>query len=129
MEEEKRRGLFDIFKSLSHSKQLVDGDVERYEPFMTNRIFSHFPDTLFHANLMNLYGSLPKEAQMDYYLTATVAKSRFAPWYKPPPSPEELNSIKLQTGCSNRESLLYLELLEQLKLKSITKINKGGITK
>lgn len=126
--EKKKRGLFDIFASLSKTKRLEEGDVDNYEPFMTNRVFSHSVDSLFHANLMNLFGDLPKEAQMDYYLFAIPARGRYSEWFKPPSSPEELSQIRMQTGCSNKESLLYLELLEQIGKKELAHLKKGGVS-
>jgi len=127
--EPKARNLFDIFLSLSKSKRLEEGDVDRYEPYMTNKIFSHTADTLFHANLMNQYYDLPKEAQMDFYLYGTPGKGRYSEWYKVPTPPEELAHIRLQTGCSNKESFIYFDLLESLQKKSLAKVRKGGTTK
>ena len=126
---ENKRGLFDIFNSLSKTKQLEEGDEELYEPYMTNKIFSHHPETLFNANHMNLYNMLPIKAQLDYYLYSTSSKQRFSKWFKPPVSPDIIKDIQLQLGCSKSEAIHYLELLETLGVSDQYIIKKGGITK
>lgn len=125
--EEKPRNIFDVFNSISKSKKLENGDMELYTPYLMNRIFSKHPDTLFIANELNVYTELSNEMQCDLYLYAIIPKTRFAKWFKPEPSAEELNYIQTSLEVSKKKSKEYLDLLDDLD-KSSLKLSKGGIT-
>ncbi len=79
---EKERTIFDVFKSLSQTKKLCVNDKDLYLPVIINKSFSKFPDSVFLSNQMNELNSLPKEAQLDYYLLTTVSRNRFHRWNK-----------------------------------------------
>ena len=76
------RTIFNIFKSLSETKQLEVGDLDIYNPVLINKMFSKFPDTLFIANNLNGFFSLPNEAQIDFLLLTVVKRNRFYRWPK-----------------------------------------------
>lgn len=128
-EEEKKiksRDIFDVFKSLSQTKEIFPGDEEIYNAFLINRIFAKFPDTLFLANEMNTLSNLTIEQQMDFYKTATVSKSRFAKWFKAPPDVEQVALLMKKLQVSKSEATIYLDLLtEEDRINLNPKI--GGI--
>lgn len=124
--EEKPRGLFDVLNSLSKTKEMKDGDLGLYDSFMANKYFSKFPDTIFLANEMNSFPDMDKEMQMDFYLSATVPRARFAKWFKPPPSEEVISFIIKSLKVSKRESISYLELLTPQEKENILP-SKGGL--
>lgn len=124
--EEKHRGLFDVLNSLSKTKELKDGDLGLYDPYMANKYFSKSLDSIFLANEMNSFPDLDKEMQIDFYLTATVPRARFAKWFKPPPSEEVISFIIKDLKVSKREALSYLDLLTPQEKENILP-SKGGL--
>src|SRR5690242_4993659 len=71
-----------------------------YPPFVVNRCMSYFPDTLMHAQEMNLRGHLDKRLQYEYLLKSVRKRKRFAPWQKNV-SPEDLQIVKDYYGFNN----------------------------
>ncbi len=125
--EKKPRNIFDVFNGLSKTKKLEPGDMDLYSPYMLNRIFSKFPDTLFLANELNALFELPNEMQKDLYLYATIPKTRFAKWFKPLPNPDEVKFIQTSLEVSKIKAISYLELLNDNE-KELLKLSKGGMT-
>lgn len=126
-EEEKPRGLFDIFKSLSQTKDSIDSDIENYNAFMMNRCFAKYPDTIFLANEMDKFSAyLSSEIQRDFYLYAVNSKARFAKWYKPIPPLETINYLISSLEISREEALVYLDLFSEEEKKNLLP-KKGGL--
>jgi len=76
---------FDYIASINVSKEnlIVDDASEKgYEPFLTNRNFSLFPETVMYANEMNKLYQLDKKLQYDFYLYGIPKRKRFAKWPK-----------------------------------------------
>jgi len=61
--------LSDILNSINQSKENIlskDSRLEKdYVPFVINKCFSYFPDTIFYANKMNQMAFLDKKMQYD----------------------------------------------------------------
>jgi hypothetical protein len=51
-----------------------------YDPFLTNRAFSYFPDSILYANEMNSRHFLDKRMQYDYLYYGISKKKRFSKW-------------------------------------------------
>lgn len=133
---EKEIGLFDFINMINSSKtnkppltkeefQAVEG---KYVPFIVNRHFSHFGDTLFIANELNKYPNLPYDMQFDLYCRLVKPKKRYTKWAK-----ERVD--KLVTALSNlmyiseREAMQYTNLLTDEEKEDIIKldsIREGG---
>ncbi|MCX8009341.1 MAG: DNA polymerase clamp loader subunit A [Patescibacteria group bacterium] len=76
---------------------------EDYPPFVVNRIFSNFPDTLFHAHAMNRYPRLDRDLQYKYLYYAISQKSRFCPIIKTKLLSEEvLDDIEKKYNISKK---------------------------
>lgn len=79
---------FEFVKSINQKKnhELIDVNVASYEPFVINRTYSYFADTVFFANEMNRFSGveqIPKEGQFDFYYYGMPKKSnRFSKWIK-----------------------------------------------
>ena len=79
--------LFDIVADLSFEKNDLlrnanrDELLHEYNPFMINRAFSMYPDTIMYAEEMNGLRDLDKDMQHDYFLRAIPKKKRFG-WVK-----------------------------------------------
>lgn len=124
---------FDFIKSVSQTKEdlIKKSDTpehveKQYNPYMVNRGFSYFQDTILHANEMNNHHWLFKDAQYKYYLGALRSRNRFSKWYKAEKN-EELDLIQQYFQCNRTVAKQYSKVLnkEQIdKIKSST--NKGG---
>ena len=77
----KKYGDWSVVDSLSSTKQYVDVEEpeNKYVPWLVNRHFSNFIDTVLHSNEMNMHADLDPKLQYDYYF-GSVRKSRR--WYK-----------------------------------------------
>lgn len=117
-------------KSINETKEdlwaSLDGD-KTYNPFITNRGMSMFPDTLFHANEMNQLWSLPKELQYRYYLQAVKPARRYSGKW---PKPSTSDAVKMISDvyCINTQRAMELaSFLTPKQLEIIKKRHdKGG---
>ena len=123
---------FDFIKSINETKKdiMVDDVSEKgYNPFIINRNFSHFNDTVLYANEMNRYPHLDHRLQFDFFINIIKKKKRWSKWIKP----QDINNLELikqHYGYSNDKAKSVLQLfnneqIEELKRKGL----KGGRTK
>ena len=123
---------FEYIKSINESKKdiMVDDIAEKgYNPFIINRNFSFFNDTVLYANEMNKYHHLDHRLQFDFFINIIKKKKRWSKWVKPQDI-DNLELIKQHYGYSNEKAKSVLELfsnedIEELKRKGL----KGGRTK
>ena len=70
--------LKDWLNSINQSKKnLIDEDpsIEKeYPPYIINRCFSGHLDAVMFANEMNMYPSLPKKMQYDFFINSLRTK-------------------------------------------------------
>jgi hypothetical protein len=121
--------LSDFFTSINQSKQNLmaqDPSSERvYVPFVINKSFSYFMDSLFQANYMNKFHNLSKKMQYDYYLYGLSKNKRFSKWIKPEES-DNLSIIKEYYGYSDKKAREVLPILSENQIKILkNKLNKG----
>lgn len=116
----KERTLFDVFKSLSQTKELYNNDKDLYSHVIMNKLFSKFPDSVFLSNQMNEFVSLPIEAQLDYYLLTTVSRNRFHKWNKISKNNDEI-VLYLMKKFEIQESaaIEYQKILESKKINIV----------
>lgn len=128
--------LRDYLNSINSTKEdLIVGEddaatkMERgYPPFIINRCFSGFVDTILFANEMNKYYYLPKRVQYHFYLTAVRKKKRYSPWIKPE-NDENVAMLQEYFQCSSTKAKEYLSFLSSDELSTIKcKLDKGGKT-
>tara|TARA_B100000575_G_scaffold291237_1_gene296648 strand:+ start:443 stop:823 length:381 start_codon:yes stop_codon:yes gene_type:complete len=123
---------FEYIKAINDSKKdiMVDDIAEKgYNPFIINRNFSFFNDTVLYANEMNKYHHLEHRLQFDFFINIIKKKKRWSKWVKPQDI-ANLELIKQHYGYSNEKAKSVLELfsnedIEELKRKGL----KGGRTK
>lgn len=135
---------FDFVKAINQKiapntevQSLIDGDefskvVEKdFVPYLTNRNFSQFPDTLFAANEMNRYWRLSNRAKFLFYYHGIPQKKRFTQWAKGAKDEHEhLELIKEFYDYSDAKAMEVLPLLTDEDIQYITKkLDKGGIRK
>lgn len=124
---------FDFIKSASFTKKDFVKESEtpeqiekQYNPYMVNRGFSYFDDTILHANEMNRLHWLFKDAQYRYYLGALRQRNRFSKWHKAEKN-EDLDLIQQYFQCNRTVAKQYAKTLTTENIASIKASTiKGG---
>jgi Bacteriophage clamp loader A subunit len=121
---------FDFTKSINETKVDILADSSHvetdYVPFIVNRNFSLFIDTLFDANEMNQRPYLSSRMQYDYLRLAIRPRKRFSPWPKNKKNEDafalsQLFSVSFKEmveilGVINNEQVMELKsLLENMR--------------
>lgn len=123
---------FEFIKSINETKKdiMVDDVSEKgYNPFIINRNFSHFNDTVLYANEMNRYHHLDHRLQFDFFINIIRSKNRFSKWFKPT-EVENLELIKQHYGYSNEKAKAVLSLFGNEEIDELKqRMYKGGRTK
>lgn len=118
---------FQIVKNLSFTKEYEKlDDVRRkdYIPYLVNRAFSHFPDSVLQANAMNMRSHIDIQSQFDYYFYALRKRKRFAQWNKK----SDMKMIKLimdAFDCSSKEAQMYADVLNESELTEFEQMYGG----
>ena len=114
---------FTIINAINSGKNIF-GEVDKiiieasYIPFIINRQFSLFTDTIFHANEINKYSDMSKEAQFLYYFHSVKPKKRYAKW----PKKNKTDNLQLVSDyfkVNYRKAASLLALLNEDQLKEI----------
>lgn len=114
--------VFDIIKHINEKKPVED--LSDYVPFIVNRAFSYFNDTVLYANELNQYQNIPNKAQYLYLINSLSKKKRFSKWAKSVIS-EDLMAIQKYYGYSIDKARNALKLLNEEQIDEIKKIIKG----
>ena len=116
-------------EDLIHNHDNPDLIEKQYTPYMVNRGFTNFEDTILHANEMNMRHHLFHDAQFQYYRGALRKRKRFSNWPKAKKS-DDLDAIQHVYQCNRTVAKLYLKALSSDDLKQIhNKMATGGVTK
>lgn len=121
---------FAILNNLSFHKEyhkLDSVQLRNYSPFLINRGFSQFPDSVLQANAMNQRSYLPKQTQFDYLFHAVRKRKRFSKW----PKKQNIDIIPYIVdyfSCSPREAEEYAKLISE-EVKTEIRSIYGGTTK
>lgn len=127
---------FDFMNAVSFTKADLIGTSEtpditerEYSPYMVNRGFANFEDTILHANELNQRHNLFHRAQFDYYRGALRKRKRFSKWPKADKS-VDLDSIQEVYQCNRTVAKLYYKALSKEDLIVIrNKLATGGVSK
>ena len=116
--------------SINYDKvNLMDNDTEairQYPPYIINRCFSGFMDTVLYANEMNMASHLDNKMQYDFYINTLRKRKRFSPWLKKD-SLKDLELVKQYYGYSNEKAKTALGLLTKEQINYIkSKLDTGG---
>lgn len=99
---------------------------KEYIPYMVNRGFANFEDTILHANEMNQRAHMFNGAQFDYYFGALRKRKRFSKWHKAEKS-KDLDAIQQVYQCNRTVAKMYLKALSADQLKQVhSKLFTGG---
>lgn len=125
---------FDFMNAVSFSKEdlIRNNDnpaliEKQYTPYMVNRGFTNFEDTILHANEMNMRAHLFPGAQFDYYRGALRKRKRFSKWPKAEKS-ADLDAIQHVYNCNRTIAKMYLKALSKEDLAYVhSKMITGGV--
>jgi len=124
---------FDYVNSISHNKTNMmkgtDNDElaeKMYQPYLTNKAFSQYVDTILYANEMNIRHNIDNKLQYDYFLNSIRAQKRFSKWAKKNES-DDIDVIKEYFKYSYSKAYQALSILSTEDLNIIRKkLEKGG---
>ena len=119
---------FDLVSSINNKKPVEwDDDAEKaYVPFLVNRSFSYFRDTVLVANEMNRHHHLDGKLQYHFLINMVRKGKRFSKWIKPEKE-NDIEVVKEYYGYSNEKASQALALLSSEQLDYLRKkVNKGG---
>lgn len=119
--------LSDVLNSINYSKVnlLSQGLNSEYVPYVINRCLSYFPDTLFHANRMNIRTGLTRGQQYQYYLEGLSKRKRFSKWIKPE-TDSDLETVIQYYGYSRRHAQTVLPLISKEQMNQLKNSLKTG---
>jgi len=127
----KTKTAFDIIQQLSSERDYsYDAETEQlYTPFLTNRGFSNFYDTIMLSVEMNTMAvsKTPRKWQHDFYHHAILPKKkRFASWAKPIKD-TNIQTISDAYNCSKAVAEQYSLVLTASDIEELTaRMYKGG---
>ena len=124
--------LKDYLNSINYNKKaLMDNDEKAekvYPPYIVNRCFSFFSDTIFHANVVNCNWTLDKKMQFDFYRLSIRKNKRFSPWVKKE-ADSNVDLIKQAYGYTEQKAREVLNILRPEDIEAIKKSMDTGGTK
>ena len=126
---------YDLFKdyvpAISHNKKkLMDSGDDQWEkkylPFLINRNFSNFQDSLMQAQEMNIHHTADHKMQFDFLLNSIRPRKRFAKWLKAS-KVKDIEYVKEFYGYNNEKAKVALTILNDEQIATIKqKLEKGG---
>lgn len=120
----------DFAQSINYDKKpLLDEDEKAYKlynPFLINKNFSYFTDTIFYANEMNCNWELDKKMQFDFMRLGIRKKKRFCPWVHKDMD-ENIDLVRKAFGYNEAKASEVLNILGPEDIEKIKKhLNTGG---
>ena len=120
---------FHIAGNISNAKKpdmINDENESEYSPFMINRNFSYFQDTVLFANEMNRASHIDGRLQYDFLMGTIRPRKRFSKWMKKDRS-AKIDIIKEYYGYSTPKAEAVVDLISDEMLKRMKDtISKGG---
>ena len=125
--------VFDFVNEINGGKKDLIRDSENptlaekiYSPFLVNRAFSNYVDTIMYANEINRVNHVDSILQNDYYLNSIRSSKRFSKWAKREES-SDIDSIQEFYKVNYKRALEISKVLTSEQIDHIkTRIIKGG---
>jgi hypothetical protein len=119
--EVKKNNPFKYINTLCEHKWLKV-DKREYVPFLVNRFFSYFPDTVLIAEQgARISHKLSEQAHYDYYYGLVKGKKRFVPKWHKSKVEDIVSSLVEYYDISEREARLISSTFSDDDLKTIRK--------
>lgn len=123
--------VFDFVKAINSHNNIVEESsnpdylIGEYIPFLINKNYSLYIDTIIYANDMNLNSSVDKRMQFDYFFNSIRPYKRFSKWPKPKNN-EYINIISDYFKVNKRKATEICKILTTNQLEEIKeKLVKG----
>jgi hypothetical protein len=101
---------------------------KQYTPFIVNRAFSQFPDTVMAANSMNIFPHLDKRMQYEFLYNSIKKRKRFSRWPKAEWDEEVIGMVSEYYNVSKPRAREYLGLMTEEDVENLKrKTWKGGV--
>ena len=105
---------------------ITEENEKEYSPFMINRNFSYFQDTVLFANEMNIKSHLPNKLQYDFLMGTIRPRKRFTKWTKKD-RPAKIEIIKEYYNYSTPKAEAVVDLISDERLKQMKDtLSQGG---
>ena len=125
---------FDFVNDINFGKKdiMIDSDnpelaESTYNPFLTNRALSYFPDTIQFANMMNKNSHIDNMLQYSFLLNIIRKRKRFSKWFKKNDD-DVLQMVIDYYGYSVNKAKEALKILNDEQIEFIReKLIKGGM--
>lgn len=121
--------LKDYLNSINlKTEDLSDNELamKKSPPYVINKCFSGFIDTVMHSNEMNGMYYLDKDLQYQYLLHSIRKSKRFSPWQKKNVN-NDVELVKKYYGYSYDKAEQVMRILTKEQLEFIkAKLDTGG---
>ena len=125
---------FDFVNDINFGKKDIMTDSDNpelaestYNPFLTNRALSYFPDTIQFANMMNNNSHIDNMLQYSFLLNIIRKRKRFSKWFKKNDD-DVLQMVIDYYGYSVNKAKEALKILNNEQIEAIrVKLIKGGM--
>ena len=112
--------------NLFESDAAVEVEKE-YNPFIVNRAFSYFRDTILLVNELNKYTELDKKLQYEFLLYGVRPGNRRSSWGKKV-VPENFEIVKRYYGYNNKNTVAALSILSKQQIDALKDaMDTGGV--
>ena len=131
----------DVFQYMNAVNRTTNRDIIRtaddpadaeknYNPYLTNKGFSMYVDTVLAANEMNLRPHISNKMQYSYYInTIRPSKDRYSKWPKKEKLSNDMKVVMEFYNVGHRKAQEFLKVLTKEQVNLIRKrLIKGGIS-
>ena len=119
---------FDFINAINSGKNIVKDALSEkaYNPFIINRGFSYYNDTLMQANELNQRPWINRKLQNDLLLNSIRPRKRWCSWAKPE-KVEVIELVKEYYGYNNDRAREAVSIISDEEIEIIRKrLYKGG---
>lgn len=122
---------YEYINAINSGKKISskDFDEKGYVPFITNRQFSYFQDTILPANEMNANHHMSGESQFSFFINIVRPQKRFSKWSKTEHH-DDLEAIVQYFDYSYEKAKVVMDILSAEDIINIKKkLEIGGLKK
>ena len=112
---------FTVINELNSGKTPQERDA--FDPWLTNKHYSLFLDTIYYAQQMNLNSELDKDIQLSYYINTIAPSKRWRKWPKKHLE-KDVQILKEVFGYSEIKARAALAVLSKDQIMEIKRYNK-----
>lgn len=122
---------FDFFKDISYDKNYLIADSyteSQYVPYIVNKALALYPDTIFHANEMNINHAADNKMQYDYLFNSIRKKKRFEKWPWKKQKIEDIEFLSSLYNINRQRARVALSILTEDQVNQIKRsVEQGGL--